>query len=387
MAKPVLIDDNGGREPALTCGIPVVTFPADAGYDVKLQRATDAAFTANLLTVVIPAEQLLYFDTLPNDNVTRYYRAAHTGRSEADSGWTATVTGVPALFTLAARDRLEQLAAEARRRNDTLYGQDGQVAPGTTVGEGTGGKSFLRNYQNGTTTDGATVTFPVGYQGVPSIRLSGGISYQPDGTKWSGGLTATAPQYDDFAATSPTATNFVARAKLRQYGARTTVTKDFQNVTRTAVGDTDVATLTAAGATDESYELRFKCSVTATTAPGTPGSATLVVAFDTNDGSGYVERARRSYVVNTAGGVTTQNFNTELITISAPSLGNTDTIRIRVVSLDFSEGAIGAFTLHGFTAGVDGTAGVTYYTSTDSTASKTPTAGDTVAWEAWEYAN
>lgn len=111
-------------------GITLSVVPGDLAFQTQIQRATDSGFTANVTTVTIlnPGD-VEHTDILPNDNVTRWYRARHVLQGYTAGNWTAGVSGVPrSLDTKIAP--IGFLTVEGRERVDTIYSADqgvGQV--------------------------------------------------------------------------------------------------------------------------------------------------------------------------------------------------------------------------------------------------------------------
>lgn len=146
----------------------------------------------------------------------------------------------------------------------------------------------------------------------------------------------------------------------------------------TTVGGTVVATLDPGGAYGNAYTVHYIVpSVTINAHSTTFGSATLTVSIETNNGSGWVERAGFTYACSytsswpppyparTCSG--SWNHEAQLVTVSG--LGLNSSIRIKAKTFTVSNGAGGSFAIRGG----DGAGsnpetynGVTYQTSDGS---------------------
>lgn len=157
--------------------------------------------------------------------------------------------------------------------------------------------------------------------------------------------------------------------------------------------------LSNAPATNDQYTLRFNAIIYLLTPPRTgelgaggiwePGTAagSIVVALDSLDvGQSWVERATTTLWANSNNNTVNwvQSVHTrtgEVLTAAAPGLGAADRLRLRIKAVSVSEGS-NQPTAHVWHSSVDAGAGVTYSTSTDQYASKTPDTGDMLYWEA-----
>lgn len=258
----------------------------------------------------------------------------------------------------------------------------GVLQPLASYDDGVGGKAIAAGMQKGLAAHGDHVTFPVPYQNVPRIRLSGGITYEPRSGQWSPSYSSTSPQYEDLVALNVTATGFDVRARLRQPGSPTARTDNFAGTDLTGDGQTDEATLANAPASADLYQVTVQTDFTlhAKTAGGT-GRATIIWAIDSSadGGSTWTERYTQTDTYEVEGTtISTESFQAAVpITVSGLSNASpADKIRFRIISL-FTSGLPGPSTFIRAHA-----VNVTYTTSTDSYATKTPSAADRVTWEA-----
>lgn len=130
-----------------------------------------------------------------------------------------------------------------------------------------------------------------------------------------------------------------------------------------AVGGTVQVTLNPGNAYDNTYAVNYSVSVTIYGSSSTYGTATLVVAIETNDGGGWVQRATPTYRCGYLSGPppypdTNCPWNHEPQSITVTGLGPNTNIRLRAASFSTDNGAGGSFAVRGG----DGTAyhGVTY---------------------------
>jgi hypothetical protein len=246
-------------------------------------------------------------------------------------------------------------------------------------------RSLLKGYQSGFTVDGGVVVFAPVYQNGPAVRFSGGKA-----------ANASFP-YDDFAASSLTASGFTCRAKNRSKGTVTTVNDEFTAPlsTSTVGGTVGPASLSSAtsGASDNNYKARFRLTVSCTTSASPPGGqTTAVVAIEASadGGSTWTEYATVSKAVSrTSAGTTTTTFEPLQVTINVPGLSSSapaDQVRLKLKSVFVTPGATGSATVEGFdnSPAPEGH-GLVFVTATGATDQpKTPDADDFIFWEAWE---
>jgi RHS repeat-associated protein len=118
------------------------------------------------------------------------------------------------------------------------------------------------------------------------------------------------------------------------------------------VGGTVGVKLDPGAATGNSYTVHYSVSVTINGSSSTYGSATLVVAIETNDGTGWVERAAPSYNCGYLSGpppwpTTTCSWSQEQPALTVTGLVLGDSIRLRAQSFSTSNGAGGSIVVSG----------------------------------------
>jgi RHS repeat-associated protein len=145
----------------------------------------------------------------------------------------------------------------------------------------------------------------------------------------------------------------------------------------TAAGGTAQVTLDPAAATDNNYTVHYYTQVTAT-APGSGqqlSRSTLVVALESNDGSGWVERTTFSYLaVADISGPVTNSWSHEQKTITVSGLGQNDFIRLKAKTFTHTGGGSGSFKIRGGDAA--GSNPETYNGVTYTSAGVTPVVTD-----------
>jgi RHS repeat-associated protein len=115
-------------------------------------------------------------------------------------------------------------------------------------------------------------------------------------------------------------------------------------------------TLNPANAYDNIYTVHYAVSVTID-GHTTFSTATLVVAVEANDGSGWVEKATYNYVCDHLSGPpprpprTCAQWTHEQKVLSIPGLGLNDNIRLKARSFSTTNGATGSFVIRGGDAG------------------------------------
>jgi hypothetical protein len=291
------------------------------------------------------------------------------------------LAGVPDGTTQVDFFEIVEYDEDASNRIYVTINPDGTVIEGVQQDVAGFPRSLAKGYQSGLTTDGGVVTFSPTFQNVPVIRLSGGKA-----------ANATFP-YDDFGASSSTASGFTCRAKNRNKGTVTTRNVEFSApLTTSSVGGTvGPATVANAPATDNNYKARFDLSITIIT-DGTPvgGQTVAVVAIEVSAdaGSTWTEYATVTKATSrTSVGTTTTDFPGLEVVVNVAGLDPTDKIRLKLKSVTVTAGASGSATLEGYddSPGSEGH-GVVYTTSSGggSSESKTPDPDDFIFWEAWE---
>lgn len=151
----------------------------------------------------------------------------------------------------------------------------------------------------------------------------------------------------------------------------------------TAVGGTAEANLDPASAYDNVYTVHYFISVTINAHATQYGTATLVVAIETNDGGGggWVERTAVSYNCSYLSGPppyaarTCPSWSHEQTAVTVAGLGLNDDIRLRAKSFSTTNGAGGSFKIRGGDAGgsnPEAYNGVTYMTGVPLAPQVTP---------------
>ena len=267
---------------------------------------------------------------------------------------------------------------------------------GIRQSDGVSARVLAKGHVAGNCRHGEQVNFPVPFQNVPMVLIRGGIGFEPrgkwglngDGTESNPSNYTTEPQYDDVAALDLDANGFRMRARLRRKGGVPVArAHNFPASNNLAVpGQSTERNLDFAPANNDTYTAHLSVSVTANAASGFKNDVSLTIAIDTDDalGGGWQERATRTYTATgKLGPVTTTVAHAEIPVVVSGLTGIAD-IRIRIK--DWNPGPDGgSFTVHGYDGiGDSGLPGVTYNTSADSYASKTPDVDDRVYWEAIE---
>jgi hypothetical protein len=282
-------------------------------------------------------------------------------------------------------------------RGSTSTDPNGNVKSGIlpTVGilEGSSSYKLYRHREdvliNGPDTDGdVAYTFANVYQNAPMVAFRGGQF-----VSFSNTIGTAVKQKQRVQVINLTASGFTSRAQIISSGATTARADDFPSGNTTStVGGTAVATVTNAPANDNSYSAQYYVQVVVDANATNFCTATVTIAIDTDDGSGYVERAAFGYSASPLSGpppygsATTTNAS-ESHAVIVTGLTATSHVRVRVKSFVVTNGGTGSFTLRG----ADGAGtnpetarGVTYNTAADTTESAIPGTGDQVSWTAQE---
>ncbi len=377
--------------------------PADETFAVVVERAPnsggspDEANRVNVLTLAAGDKQ--GFDTRPQDGSLFWYRGFHRRL-----GWN---DGTPTAWVKATFDDLDEKKGPVENvdredvvivNRDTPFDDSGYAVKAETsdgigmdsgvgISEGSARHSIYRHREEilvlGADADGdVPVTFGQAYQNAPMIVLAGGQF-----VSFSTGLGSGVFQRLRLEAVDVTASGFTSRSQITNAGAATAQTDEFASGAITVVGNTKEANLDPAVANDDRYTSQFFVSVTAIKAVETLNLCTLVVAIDTNDGGGWVERWTGNYSSGAdPGGDNTETWTQEMIAVVVSALGLNDDIRLRAKSfVTGPEG--GSFIIRGGDAGganPEAYSGVLYNTASDTTESAIPSAGDSVRWVAQE---
>lgn len=344
------------------------------------------------------------------DGLRRQMRARLVGEGYTSSGYTAIVTidpkvavAVPNYVVDFSTDIMLNASLDHISRSDsdttkgsTIIGQltnDGNAV--NTFGVQEGGSTFkiYRHREDITITgpdaDGdVAYTFALTYQNVPMILLRGG-QY----VTFSNTIGTAVKQKLRLQVLNPTSSGFVSRAQIISSGATTPQANDFASGNSITVsGNTAVLTLNPGSANDNTYTVHYFVSVTVNANATNFSTATLVLAIDTDDGSGFVERATFNYAVSPPAGApprpaATNTWTHEQQPIVVSGLVNGTQIRLRAKSFSVSNAGTGSFIVRGGDAGganPETFDGATYNTAADTTESAIPSSGDSVQWTAQE---
>jgi hypothetical protein len=294
------------------------------------------------------------------------------------------------LMTVPAGYSPDKFADDVRKRNDSIYQSDGTLKPGVVQYDGATGLPLVKGVQQGAGRHGDPIIYDPPYQTVPKVKITGGIPSQPE-SRWTtsaadasadSGVTAPSAtaQQPDYGVLNATAAGFTIRARLRQAGAATLRTHNFAGTVLDTVDETDEVTLTSAPASNDLYSFTLASNITFHSLTGNPFYVSMFAKIESNDGSGWVERLTVVQSFNTSSPTIVSQSSGYGGSISVAGLDPTDKIRIRFVSITTS--GIGQI----LAANIVGNQ-VTYYTSTDQYASKTPAnlADAHVDWESVGY--
>lgn len=268
---------------------------------------------------------------------------------------------------------------------------DGELQLKSTVGINEGGsvQTISRHIEEGTVlgpdADGdVAVTFSAAYQNAPVISFA-----DLQVIMFNASLGTANDQVLRLQALNVTTAGFTLRAQNVNPGSTTARTDEFvAGNSLTAVDETVEANLDPAVANDDSYTFHYEVHVTALDL-SVGGSMSIVVALETNDGGGWVERSTFNYsaVAVAEGGNVTNDWNHEQKAVVVSGMGLNDDVRIKIKTVT-PTGAGGSFTVHGFNLATDADAseGVTYTTASDTAESAIPNAGHSVKYIAQEAA-
>ncbi len=325
-----------------------------------------------------------------------------------DGDGQATITGLGSFTAaqvahVAVRAFREADASDAGYQIHRLRAQPttGQAGNTDNVDDGPANE-VARNVQRGTVmgpdADGeVAVTFPVPYNAPPIVTI-GEVRVK----SFDAGLGTGSDQTLVLEATDISASGFLLRAKL--VGGSPTLVADGDDFAAgsglNAVNDSvecNLASLPAddgpggatCGAFGEAFTIHYSFYLQVGSGPGDSFfRGTVVLAFESNDGGGWMERATQSHQVDASGGATadlTLTHATKVINVS--ELWQNDDIRIRIKSITESgDGSIISLDVHGFNLATDAdaTEGVTWQEETvaASEASAIDDASHFVKWEA-----
>lgn len=264
----------------------------------------------------------------------------------------------------------------------------------TVTGHGLSTGAKVSIFQTGATAPGLNIV------GLWTVTVVNANTFTLDGSAGSGtynasscnvstGVTAldsAKPERDYVVANNLTGSGFTTRALLHQRLNITLTNRSANGAGRTAVttvGSTDSVDL---GASMPAYDDRYAVTVLAhMEAQGkyTSGIAELIVAIDTNDGSGWVERTQISFELPYDTASLASDDADSGATLTVTGMGSNDDIRARAVS--YTESAL--VLSSDWSMGISSSSGITWQTSAsnDQYASKTPHGLDDIYWEAEGY--
>jgi hypothetical protein len=363
-------------------------------FDHLIWRTSDdgasaAATSAAIVAVRLSAGEQQWTDPLPNDSVSRWYAAQAVGIGYADSAFSCWYCAVPGPLT-GMVGSFQDFTREGRRRGDTLWESDNTLQEVVVQKSGGVSRVLAKGHITGNSSDGGAVTFPQNFNSPPLVVLTGGLTFQPASSEWSGTYQSTDPQYDVMEAQDPTVSGFTVYAKLKQLGSGLSTGVNFASGNAlSSEGATTSLLASTSGQTDYTFTTHYSVDINIDSTE--TYSVTVVAARDTYDGGSWTERGAQSYFLLIESGTSASNTWSDEAKIDAVSSGNlttgADNWRLRVKSVtELGSGNL-SFTVHGFNQGAtdsDSDHGVTWPMTSERIASKTPASGDTIAWEAIE---
>jgi hypothetical protein len=370
----------------LVPGVVLVLSPGDgaSGLRYELERADDVAGAPGTWSPwqrvrVLSESGQSVVDFATSEGALRWYRARLIGPGVDPGPWAVAVRGV-AVY-LPARDQVSETIyplQRARAMSDGSYaGQsvtpDGTtLPPGTVQTDGVGPRGMLKGWQSGSCRDGDAVVFDPPFAVPPTVRVTGGLAYEPRAAQWTGGtFNAAEPQYELVEAVGLSSSGFTMRAKLRQPVASVLRTDAFPTTPLTTVGDTAVVTIANAPAYDEQYTATWVVEYENET--GVARSASVRVAVDVSADAGLTYTERGSGLFTELIAAFSFGSRAFSVRVAAAGLDPTDRVRLRLVSLSGTSVILSA---------VPGS--VTYQTAGSvRVATKTPDTTDRVEWTAY----
>lgn len=278
---------------------------------------------------------------------------------------------------------------------------NGDLFSSVTQLDGTQNRALTKGTQIRDYAHADTVVFSPAFAAPPSLTfvpILGSVVYQPSAGSWAGGagFDATKSQGFDLDIPSVSGTGGTLRAQLRQTGGTTANNNDFTGGNLTTAGQGSTAgALASAPSTSNHYTVRYKGSITVTySGPfSPPGSRTLSVVVQINrraggSGGASTELARRTYTAtaDTSNSSVTLSIDESLDVLSA-AIGSTDFIEVKILTVTSTGGAgTSSLSIHGYTTGGDGAAGVSYLTgAADATTTMTPSSAKAIRLIATGY--
>lgn len=242
--------------------------------------------------------------------------------------------------------------------------------------------------------DGAAVTFPVTYQNSPQVvvREGLGISQEPRAAQWTGAgvnaYSASAPSYDQTFAVNVSASGFVLRSRLMQKITGAIYTNQGNDFgvgnALTTVGGSTIVTLASAPAYNDQYTVNWTVTVSWDTQnKGLVQGVTVAIDTDPTGTNNWTQQYTQTFQWTPTAGVSGSHlWGDGAAALNVSGFTSSGRVRIRVTAASGEQ----SFSVHGDDMTDDSQHGVTYTTSSTPQeqifASKTPDAGDSVAWEA-----
>lgn len=234
----------------------------------------------------------------------------------------------------------------------------------------------------------AAVTFPSVYENAPLV-----VPIPHQVISFNSSLGTAADQYLRLQSINVSASGATLRAVNVKPGTITAQEDDFPaGNSITSEGQTVEVNLNPSAANDDSYNVHWDLTIEVNPDLEFDVTVEVIVAIDTNDGAGWVERLTKSRSCTAVGGVSNVcNFNNESASVVVTGLGLNDDIRLRIKQIIItSDGPISGnednVDLHGHNKATDGDspAGATYNTATDTTESAMPNSEDGVRYSSIE---
>lgn len=284
---------------------------------------------------------------------------------------------------------------------DGFYTPKADNATGTILSEGTrqndgaGARIPVKGRQSGSCRHTTAVTFGTAFQNPPRVILRSGILFEPR-SKWgatgsgseTGAPNAALPQLEDLVALNVTASGFTARGRLRQKGTATLRTHNFTAANNlTTAGQTTAVTLSNAPSTTDLYTVKFQVELNlrSKTFALVEMNVTVLVEVSADAGANWTTVETFSYSIEDNTNTLQTDTYQETSAVTYSGLDSTDQVRLKLSAVTLTGGL--ALTATVSVKGYDGTigspaVGVSYYSASDSFASKTPDADDLLFWEA-----
>jgi hypothetical protein len=270
-----------------------------------------------------------------------------------------TGSTVESVTVLVEEDPLTGGTIRALRGLDVSGALDSLINDGVGADNGSEVLPLAKGYESGAAADGVAVTFSRSFSAPPMVVLQGG--------------KYVSNTYHDLAALNLSAAGFTMRAKNRTVSTLTPQTDLFAAGICTGFGDTVECNLTPGGAAGNTYTVQYDVEIDYSLGGGGE-SLEVVVAIDSNDGGGWVERTTRTYFASGGDFLTWAN---QRVAITVSNLLSNDDIRVRIKAENQS-----GFGIYTFTVDPDQ---VDYNTdSGGSEVSATPDSGETISWQALE---